>query len=220
MKHFEKWAKDKSFLLKIASLVIVGIEEEILGFMQGVKAEKRIEGYIPLPDADEWLNLYRKHRKIHEGVADALRQVDDVAAKTVDFYEQLLSGFHHLRQFKNQEVKKMMEELKPNEKKKISDYLQNKFQELQNYITENIVLEDETLKEEYDEEEKKRIRLLFHNPEMLFFIRVWAPCLFLYGDYPIRLLRKARQGDEDALDKLLRLDRTVIYDSRVKIHLG
>ena len=50
---------------------------------------------------------------------------------------------------------------------------------------------------------------------MQFFQRVWMPCLLLYGEYPQRLLRKARTGNLDALSDLLRLDKSVIFDKRI-----
>lgn len=47
---------------------------------------------------------------------------------------------------------------------------------------------------------------------MAFNILVWIPCMFLFGDHPPTLLRKARHGDLDVLCDLVRLDRSVIFD--------
>jgi hypothetical protein len=41
--------------------------------------------------------------------------------------------------------------------------------------------------------------------ENQFFMRVWLPCWMLYGEHPPRLMRRARQGDMNALQDLLRL---------------
>ncbi|BCS89546.1 hypothetical protein PSDVSF_27880 [Pseudodesulfovibrio sediminis] len=46
-----------------------------------------------------------------------------------------------------------------------------------------------------------------------FNILVWLPCMVFYGDYPCVLLRKARHGNEKVLCDLIRLDRSVLFDS-------
>ena len=46
-------------------------------------------------------------------------------------------------------------------------------------------------------------------------MNVWMPCLMLYGAYPPTLLRSARHGDINAIEKLARLDKTIISDSRI-----
>ena len=52
-------------------------------------------------------------------------------------------------------------------------------------------------------------------PEFLFLMKVDFPCLFLYHESPGRIFRKARLGDPDSLDKLLRLDKTIIQHPRI-----
>ena len=47
---------------------------------------------------------------------------------------------------------------------------------------------------------------------MAFNILVWFPCMFLYGNYPPALLRKARHGDLEVLCDLIRIDRSVLFD--------
>ena len=54
---------------------------------------------------------------------------------------------------------------------------------------------------------------------MAFNLLVWLPCMFLYGDFPPTLLRKARHGDLDVLCDLIRLDRSVIFDSGISNQL-
>lgn len=53
------------------------------------------------------------------------------------------------------------------------------------------------------------------SPAGQFYVRVWLPCWVLYRDYPPRLLRAARLGDLDALDRLLRLDKSVVGEPRI-----
>jgi hypothetical protein len=53
------------------------------------------------------------------------------------------------------------------------------------------------------------------HPEVQFLLRVWVPCLVHYRSVPGLLLYKARNGDLDALEKLLRLDKGVVHDPRI-----
>lgn len=71
------------------------------------------------------------------------------------------------------------------------------------------------MKGEIDGEEIEKLKKALKRPEMVFFIRVWVPCFFLYGEFPGKLLRKARLGDIDAMEKLLRVDPSAIGDTGI-----
>ena len=208
---FDKWSEGKSPLLRMSCLAIANNQKEILEFLQTIKAGKQLGGYVHLPPAAEWLKLYRNHRLIHKGLTNAFRQISDDAAKAVDFYEQFLSNLHYFRHITNGELREILEEQTATEKNAVA----HNFQEIQEIIGNDLNIGNEVPGIEFNAEEKERIALLLSIPEMIFFTRVWAPCFFLYGDYPTRLLRKARQGDNDALENLLRLDQTVIADKKI-----
>lgn len=55
-------------------------------------------------------------------------------------------------------------------------------------------------------------------PECYFLARVELPCQVLYREPPGLLMRRARLGDLDALDKLIRLDKTVLCDPVIAEH--
>ena len=52
-------------------------------------------------------------------------------------------------------------------------------------------------------------------------LRFLLPCLFEYGEWPVVLLRRARQGDNDALEKLCRLGTLFRHDPRIarRLHI-
>jgi hypothetical protein len=50
---------------------------------------------------------------------------------------------------------------------------------------------------------------------MLFFYRVCIPCWLLYRQFPPTLLRSARTGNIDSIEKLLRLDSSTIHDPKI-----
>lgn len=53
---------------------------------------------------------------------------------------------------------------------------------------------------------------LLGSPEGQFMFQVAIPCVVLYREPPGRLLHRARHGDDDAFEKLLLLDKSVIAD--------
>lgn len=53
------------------------------------------------------------------------------------------------------------------------------------------------------------------KPEFIFFIRVHAPCFGLYGTFPLELLKQAQNGDNEALEKLIRLDKSIIFEPKI-----
>lgn len=53
---------------------------------------------------------------------------------------------------------------------------------------------------------------LFASAAGQYWLCVWLPCVMYYRTYPPLLLRRAREGDDDALDRLLRLDESVVAD--------
>ena len=69
--------------------------------------------------------------------------------------------------------------------------------------------------EELKEEERKEFLKNLTKPEMIFFIRVFAPCFTLYKTYPIELLKKAISGDDNALEQIIRLDKSVIFEPKI-----
>ena len=58
------------------------------------------------------------------------------------------------------------------------------------------------------------------SDEGFFTFRIFLPCWLHYYEYPTSLFRKARLGNLDALDKLLRIDKRVIADSKISRHIA
>jgi len=93
------------------------------------------------------------------------------------------------------------------------------FTEIQEFIMTEVISDDSHKDKGPYEDTRKRNKSIKNKTELIFFIRVWIPCILFYGDYPANILRKARHGDENALEKLIRLDKSVIHDSKImEIH--
>lgn len=59
-------------------------------------------------------------------------------------------------------------------------------------------------------------------PEMAFLTTVLVPCWFEYREFAAPLFRRARQGEMEALEKILWLDKNAIHDPRIakELHLA
>ncbi len=70
-----------------------------------------------------------------------------------------------------------------------------------------------------DEEEAEETDEFMRSAAGQFYLRVWLPCWIMHREYPPQLLFRARHGALDALEKLLRLDMSVVHDPRVAEHV-
>lgn len=58
------------------------------------------------------------------------------------------------------------------------------------------------------------------SDEGYFTFRIYLPCWLHYFETPTGLYRKARLGNLDALDNLLRIDKRVVADSKISRHIA
>jgi len=75
------------------------------------------------------------------------------------------------------------------------------------------------LNENYDYITSEQALSIISKPELLFFIRVIFPCLMLHGNFPINLLNKAKLGDEESLEKIIRIDKSIMYEPEIGKYL-
>ena len=214
-KYFDEWASDKSPFLASACLSLASCSDDCLEILRKLKSGERIEGDIQLPPTQKWLGLYRNHRKLYNGFVTAFRSLNDECAKLIDFYELIINAFHQIGKMTKEEFKDQIKKVPPEELQKETENVRKAFNEYNQFIMEDDVGGKSDKHQITDTEEKKKIRRFLQTPEVMFYLRVWVPCVFLYGIYPPHLLMKARHGDEDALEKLLRLDKSVIDDPKI-----
>ncbi len=66
-----------------------------------------------------------------------------------------------------------------------------------------------------ESEEEKQFQRFMDRAEAQFFFSVTMGCWVHYGEQPQRLYRRARKGDIDAIEKLLRLDKSLVGDPHI-----
>lgn len=214
-KHFDEWASDKSPFLASACLSLASSADDCLEILGKLKSGERIEGYIQLPLTKEWLGLYRNHRKLYKGFVSAFRSLNDECAKLIDFYELIINVFHQIGKMTKEEFKDQIKKVPPEELQKETENVRKAFSEFNQFLMEDDEGGESDEHKIADAEEKKKGRRFLQTPEVMFYFRVWIPCILIYGIYPPHLLMKARHGDEDALEKLLRLDKSVIDNPKI-----
>ncbi|OQC54313.1 MAG: hypothetical protein BWX55_00536 [Deltaproteobacteria bacterium ADurb.Bin022] len=207
MKHYRKWAKDKNPFLAPIYLEFAASSEYIYKMINAVKKGKRIEGDLPLPKIKTWLKLYKNPKRIGKELFNLMGQYDENSAKQAEILQFINEGAEFLK--KNPEkFKTEYEKLPLEEKQKIYQQSMQMFEELNESSIRDLL-------EEVNEAKRNTFLNSIKNPELIFFFRVHAPCFMLYGTYPHMLLRNAQSGDDKALDKLIRLDKSIIFEPKI-----
>jgi hypothetical protein len=208
MKHFRKWAEGKSPFLVILALSIAGFSQEYFEMSELIKKEKRIEGDIALPSLKRWLKLYYNRNRVFKVLLNALGSVNANTAKVADMIESQLKGAKQLQKMTYEKLKAEWEKMLPDDRKEIIEDSHKTMEEYKEYIINDFAMEPTGI-------DKIKFRQHLKKPEIIFFIRVMAPCFSLYGMYPLELLRKAQSGDDKALEKIIRMDKSIIFDSKI-----
>lgn len=168
----------------------------------------------PLPPSRQWLAMYRRRRVMQNGLALGLGVPAEIPASDV------LSAAGSVSRMTQEEIASEVAELTQ--------------EEIHGFLAAFVVVpfppDDATLRAmlaEFEAEaeaegadEEAAMDEFMASPAAQYFFRAWWPCFVLYRDYPPRLLRAARNGDLDALDRLLRLDKYIVHDPRVARVIG
>lgn len=160
----------------------------------------------PPPPIPLWLPFYRSHRAIQAGIGSGM-------GLPTDYSNELLDDLRAIRHVTSEELKEEVAEIgEANFETFVRMFVGIPFPP--DDATLRVMLAAETGNTAAPGEDDVIDSLLI-SPAGQFYFRVWLPCWILYREYPPRLLRRARGGDLDALEKLLRLDKTVIHDPRI-----
>ncbi|HUN55785.1 MAG TPA: hypothetical protein VMU29_11575 [Smithella sp.] len=207
MKHFRKWAEGKNPFLTAMSLIIAGFSKECFELFNSVRKGKRIEGDIPLPSVKTWIKLYNNPKRIGKALFSSMNEYNQDSAKEFKILQLINKD---AKQMKNngEKYKAEFEKIPLDERKK-------RFEESVKLLEELKELNINDHISKVNEAERKKFRENFRKPEFIFFIRVQAPCFSLYGTYPHILLKQAQNGDDEALEKLIRLDKSIIFEPKI-----
>ena len=204
MKYLKAWGKGKPILLGIAAQQAASGAKSCRIMYQALGKGGALERHISKIDFSFWLSFYYDHHAVQNYMKTFLRDCGGFAAFALDFFESLSESQSYIRKVGIEQVQQAWQKLDIPEKQQLFNGMQEVMSELFRLSLEDI---QKDLSGQAEPQVEQAINQSLKDPEFLFFLRVTSPCWLLYGDYPARMLRKARNGDMDALEKLLRPSR-------------
>ena len=202
MHRTEKWTKDKPPLLGIMALQYVSSAEALFTILKSFQKGDYLEELKTTISAEEWISFYTQSRHIKNYIIETFKGFGGLASFGAEIFEMLSV-------IEDGDAKNELNSLTPAEEIKINEFWQHIMQSNLNDIQSDI---DGAM----DQHLEEKLRSSFKDPEMVFFVRIFLPCWFIYRENHTKLFRKARNGNLDALDKLLRIDKKLIFDNRIK----
>jgi hypothetical protein len=208
MLAVQKWAEGRTFLLALFGPRLAALARDIHLSFDHVPERRVWDLQFPLPHLPTWFRLYRSHRQIAQfirllsanfpyfgrdtvALGEALReefQLRNRGGGGAPYPAPSTAGFAHVRV--------------------IFQYI----------LAESILdLKKDFSEVPFDSTLQAALFTPFAEKEIEggYFLLVALPCWLLYRQGPTQLYRKARLGNYDALEKLLRLDPLLIHDPTI-----
>jgi hypothetical protein len=206
--RIEKWAQGKDKVLVTAAKQFVVSSEDYYQLASALKEQQIFDGSIEAPPLSDWLTLYGDQKRFTEAIRDFMRgyggyiesglklcEVVDQAEAKLNESDSVLHGNGS--------------GLDEDEKKAIADRMRDGIdtwaEEQAKYI--EAATQGNAFAQSDEDEPVK--------PEILFLMIVVFPCWVFHQETPVSLLEKARQNDLESLEKLLRIDPSIIFDKRI-----
>lgn len=153
----------------------------------------------PVPGIEEWRGFWRNHRRMEDCIGEAIGFPDEFSGS------DLLPGARALTTATPEEKREVMDLLDEEEQRAIVMCMWGVPFPPEEAMIRSVLASQEA-EQELDDEATLD---LLNSPGAQYYFRVWLPCWILHRTYPQFLLRQARLGDDDAFDKLLRLDKSI-----------
>lgn len=201
LKRTKEWTKGKHFIASTISVGLVVYADFLFSILRD-KTTGKLNSQFPSSGIQNWLKLYRKHFTLMKAVkkqndsfqkANSLNLAHAVMPILLPHLEQLRKDQESSTN-SPYDFERFRESF---EKAVIKTYLNN-FE----YDPKSLTLNDLIMTF------KEVPATLFDN----FDLTVRIPCWLLYQIPACLLLYKARHGDIDALDQIIRFDHNIIYD--------
>lgn len=168
----------------------------------------------PRPPTQQWMPMYRGHRSMQDGIARGMGLPLELSAS------HELDELRAISRMSRDEIAMEVSELSRKEQEDI----------FRPFIGVPFPPDDAALlailnaidaeAEPGGTDDESMIDALMSSPAGQFYCRVWWPSWVLYREYAPNLLRSARLGDLDALDRLLRLDKYILHDPGIARVVG
>lgn len=208
MLAVEKWSKGRPYLIALLAPQVATPAHDINQVFTQFKNRRVFSHQFPLPHLPSWSQLYRSHRKPAGFLRIMFSEFSSFSPESVQLADSLSEGSKEL--CKNS-VGKSPVQITAKDISKAKTLLDNALKE--SFLDIKADFSDESAT---PSDQAAFSEMLSDMPlESSFFFLVSIPCWLLYRESPTHLYRKARTGDIDAIEKLLRLDALMVHDPMI-----
>ncbi len=208
-KNLGRWMTGRNPFLALPTAELMaspdGLVDALRILSQGTKEIERLRPSTP-PHA--WLRLYRDHRRMMATLIDLRYPSRDPSIKVSQFLLPLCDIARGLGTLSREEKEAVAAVMVAPEFHGNVEQITAGLNLLTRREWSSLFGDDPSNMNDGFEE-------LRPSGILQFLVIVWLPCILLAHDYPGRLLRRARQGDIEALEHLLRIDKTILHDPRI-----
>lgn len=208
LRNTRKWAEGKPVLLAAMSAELAFMAEQAYGLMMALRHSSEFRSAFRIENPQAWLTLYRRHRFIemtfireHLGMCESFTP-PGLMRDALGTYAE--TGKVPVCSVPQECVIEQLEAVE---------------RTLSDGIWRNIEDDLRRRRTESDEQRLEEWRNL-SSQESTFWLRVMLPCWLEYGMSAAQLLREARHGDIQAIDRILRLDECALQDPRIMLHFS
>lgn len=193
-----EWAKDKDGASSYIAIILGMIPSAIQGLCKYL-TEQNVHTTLSRSDIETWTGLYKKHRLVYRALYRDLQKEDNswivlqskparlllrtICAGTPEQRKRLLRTWETIAEG---DAGRYIEDISAAMSAWLEELAQDK-------PTTNTTLESWPL-------------------ELVFYVKIYVFCWLEYKEHFTTIYRKARQGDFDAIEKLLRIDPLVLRD--------
>lgn len=208
MSEVEKWAEDKPLIIALAAPWVVCFPQDIHVLFEQLKDWSIQNHKLPGTSRSTWYKLYRSHRSTFGVLRTIFSLTIGEKVTTIGYYASLFLIRRSLRN--------TYKGYRPSTKEiHFAVRIMRRIM-LASFKLLNKILMGGPINPKAKEKLLNQVKT---NIEFAFFIKVTAPCWILYGMPPVNLYRLARQGEPDAIDKLLRLDSLMIHEPKISDYI-
>lgn len=232
MLKIAEWGRNKPVLPAVLAQFIAITPNTLHRYLSRVRNFKDIRN-ISQPKSKLWLFFYLKTKHIQAEINQKLVDlfvIDDQLIKEIKELAPKINNFLIDQKIITQDQLKFAKSSSRTPiltiEQKLNDHIQTKlFWEalsnlssefhpisslIYNYVIKLIESDIEDENNGLTSSEDNDLKIF--TPEIIFFLKITFPCWILYAENHTILLRKARQGNIESLEKMLRLDKTLTRD--------
>ncbi|MEX2386685.1 MAG: hypothetical protein WD534_02320 [Phycisphaeraceae bacterium] len=212
--RIHRWAKGKTL-----NAIAVMQAQQLACLAEGVHdlllklRQRKIDGHLPArPPVAVWLALYQDHRRVMLGTADQMPEI----VGTGDELVELLDGSQALSVYAKNRPHRVKRWLRRIGGPRIIRWLRIGFRLVGRQYKQHLRQIQADLKQQAGGAADDLEAMLQRSPELYYFARVVLPCVVVYRRLPAMLLRRARLGDAQAIEQLVRVDDLAVHHATIQ----